>query len=265
MRVRMSAALRYALRRLRRTGQRCGLAGGIGLRERSPMQQVTQSGKQARPRAAQESDVAGQLMVRQLLSGHAMRCSPCDQPCVLLPALVAGFADDARDILSGLCRPRVLAARDLSSRCFEKAPVLALVVERRYDNLPSFMPFRVVAIVLHDEAPDAVILRIYLRHRESVRLRNANRGWFLRQGLPDSARSGNLAELRMSGPRVPTVSGQSPRHRRHRQSTASRPEIGVANGFSGGAARRTFRIGDAANPDACHRSLRAGGPYAESG
>jgi hypothetical protein len=117
-----------------------------------------------------------------------MRGSPCDQPCALLPALVAGFADDARDILSDLGRSSVLAARDLRGCCFEKAAVLALVVERRYDNVPSFVPFRVVAIVPHDEAPDAVILRIYLRHRESVRLRNANTGWFLPEGLPDLPR-----------------------------------------------------------------------------
>jgi hypothetical protein len=90
-------------------------------------------------------------------------------------------------VLFGLGRSSVLAARYLSSRCFEKASVFALVVESRYDNMPSFTPFRVVAIVLDDEPPDDVILRIYLRHQASVRLRNANRGGSAGKGITASA------------------------------------------------------------------------------
>ena len=131
-------------------------------------------------------------MASHILRGHAMRGGPCDQPCVLLPAVVAGFADDSRNILLGLGRSSVLAARYLSGCCFEKASVLALVVERRYDHLPSFTPFRVVAIVLDDVPPDAVILRIDLRHRKSVRLAPRTEGGSAAKALPDlplSARS----------------------------------------------------------------------------
>ena len=96
--------------------------------------------------------------------------SAFDQPRVLLLALVAGFLDDSGDVLHCVSGPGLLAARDLGSGCPETATVLALVVERRYNNVAAFTLFWVVAVVPHDETPDAVILGIYLWHSMSVRL-----------------------------------------------------------------------------------------------
>jgi hypothetical protein len=83
---------------------------------------------------------------------------------------MAGFENDPRGMLNGFCGSGLLAACDLGGGRVETATILTLVVERRDDNVPPFAPHGVEAIVPHDVAPDAVILRIDLDHTMNIRL-----------------------------------------------------------------------------------------------
>jgi hypothetical protein len=95
---------------------------------------------------------------------------PCNQVPDRGPAQVSRLEENAGGVLT---RIDVLAAVtplcDLRRDALHGRMELPLVVERRHHNMTPLPPRGVVPIVTDDEAGDAVVLRVNLRH--SARLR----------------------------------------------------------------------------------------------
>jgi len=67
------------------------------------------------------------------------------------------------DRLTGL-----LAAPDFRLHSFHAGPRFPLVVERRHHDMPPLPALRVIAVVTDDEALDAVVVGVNVRHRPRV-------------------------------------------------------------------------------------------------
>jgi hypothetical protein len=85
------------------------------------------------------------------------------------PAQVAGLVDPARGVLTGIDRlASPPAAVDLHLQAVEARLKLLPAVERGYHHMPSLPALRVIAVVTDDEALDAVIFGVHVRHSSTV-------------------------------------------------------------------------------------------------
>jgi hypothetical protein len=94
---------------------------------------------------------------------------PHHQMPVRRAAAIPGLVHDPGHVLARI-NPltAALAALDLALDALHAGAKLRLVVERGHYHMPPLPPAGVITVMADDEAPDAVILGVNLRHRPRV-------------------------------------------------------------------------------------------------
>jgi len=88
---------------------------------------------------------------------------------VSCPEKITGLVDDYRRMFSRVDRLSAFPARpDPASNARHAGVGFLLVVERGNHDMPPLPPLRVIAVMADDEALDAVIFGVHVRHSSKV-------------------------------------------------------------------------------------------------